>query len=70
MKVLIAVQMPDDFLVGTLGQDERNRILRERFQDALDREYPNAPTGTVLVMDVASEIRIPSLPPEGYPSKR
>lgn len=46
--------MPDDFLVSTLTPQERSAILQSRFQDALDREYPNAPAGTVAIKELES----------------
>lgn len=55
MRVTVVIEMPDDFLVATLSETERNRVLARRFQSALDREYPLAPMETVAIVALSSE---------------
>lgn len=55
MRIKIEIEMPDDFLVATLTDAQRNEALARRFQNALDREYPYARMGTVAIVELSSE---------------
>ena len=53
LRVVLTVEMPDDFLVATLTPSERDAIIFARFQSALDAEYPYA-AGQVRVTVLTS----------------
>ena len=55
MRILVDIDFPDDFLIPFLTIEERNRIILNRLQDAIDKEYPYALMRTVCVMSVTTK---------------
>lgn len=49
MRVTLTLSIPDDFYVESASDADVAFALLQRFRDAFDREWPNAPMDTIAV---------------------